>query len=61
MIRLFKEDDMCFKKKEEPAVTEKDVDLKEEDIEEVSGGVKWGSGERPTLKDAQTNDRKRRK
>ena len=52
---------MCCKKKEEPAVTEKDVDLKEEDIEEVSGGVKWGSGERPTLKDAQNNDRKRRR
>lgn len=59
---------MCFKKKEEPAVTEKDVDLKEEDIdlkeediEEVSGGVKWGNGERPTLKDAQNKERQRRK
>ena len=52
---------MCFKKKEEPAVTEKDVDLKEEDIEEVSGGVKWGNGERPTLKDAQNKDRQRRR
>ena len=40
---------------------EKDVSLEEEQIEEVSGGIKWGSGERPTLKDAQTNDRKRRK
>ena len=40
---------------------EKDISLEEEQIEEVSGGIKWGSGERPTLKDAQANDRKRRK
>ena len=52
---------MCFKKKEEPAVTEKDVALKEKDIEKVSGGVKWGNGERPTLKDAQNKERQRRK
>lgn len=52
---------MCLKKKDEPAVSEKDIDLKEEDIEEVSGGIKWGSGERPTLKDAANNDRKRKK
>ena len=59
---------MCFKKKEEPAVTEKDVDLKEEDIalkekdiEKVSGGVKWGNGERPTLKDAANQERRRRR
>ncbi|MBR2706574.1 MAG: hypothetical protein IKE74_04950 [Mogibacterium sp.] len=55
---------MCFTKKAEKPVSEneeKDVALKEEDIEEVSGGIKWGDGERPTLKDAASNDRKRRK
>ena len=55
---------MCFKMKVKSAdleKKEKDIALQEEDIEEVSGGVKWGSGERPTLKDAQNNDRKRRK
>lgn len=55
---------MCFKKKDESAdltKEEKDIALKKKDIEKVSGGVKWGNGERPTLKDAQNKERQRRK
>lgn len=55
---------MCFKKETEKPVSvneEKDIALEEDDIEEVSGGVKWGDGERPTLKDAAKNDRHLRK
>ena len=55
---------MCIKKNDgsaAPEKTEKDVALKEKDIDEVSGGVKWGDGERPTLQDAQNKERKRRK
>ena len=55
---------MCFRKNAEKPVSsdeEKDIALKENDMDEVSGGIKWGNGDRPTLNDAITNKERMRK